>query len=54
MFVNSTMAAEMEYRTNRIREDWKPRRRGLRLPRQRRRLYAGHRPGAVGTVVAAR
>jgi len=46
MFTNSTLNAEIEYRANRVRQDWTPRRRRITLPKQGRRLHAG-RPGAV-------
>ena len=50
MYGNDYFVAEIEYRSNRVRQDWTPRRRRVTVPKQSRRLHAG-RPGAV---VAAR
>jgi hypothetical protein len=37
--IDSALSAEIDYRSNRIRETWSPRRRGIRsLPRPRRPL----------------
>lgn len=53
--IDRSLAAEIDYRTQRIAEAWVPRRRKIRVvvARPRRRLHAG-RPGAVGTVAPAR
>ena len=53
--IDSSLAAEIDYRTNRIRDTWAPRRRRITLPRVPRRLHVvGPRPGSVGTVATAR
>ena len=52
--IDRSLAAEIDYRTQRVRQEWAPRRRGIRLPAVRRRLRAGVRPGGIGTLIAAR
>jgi hypothetical protein len=53
--IDSSLAAEIDYRTNRVRESWAPRRRRIRSAKgSRRHLDAGPRTTSIGTVASAR
>jgi hypothetical protein len=53
--IDSSLAAEIDYRRNRVRESWAPRRRRIRsVKASGRRLDGGPRTTSIGTVATAR